>query len=88
MPIIGFKKYNEISTAKIKIKKVEDIIDELCYYATIDINGEKIKGEIYTEKNGELECYQFYDKKGVDITEIYGQDILEKLIKEKLKKIR
>jgi hypothetical protein len=88
MGILRFDKYNEISSSKIRINKVKESSDEICYEASITINGNKIEGQIFTEKNGDLECYQFYDKNGIDIDDVYGHDILEKIIKEKLKKIR
>lgn len=88
MEILRFDKYNEISSSKIRINKVKELSDEICYEASITINGSKTEGQIFTEKNGDLECYQFYDKNGIDIDEIYGHDILEKIIKQKLKKIR
>jgi len=88
MNILKFDKYNEITSARIRISKIEESNTEICYQALLSINGEKINGQIFTEKNGDLECYQFYDKNGIDITEIYGQVIVEKIIINKLKKIK
>lgn len=88
MNILKFDKYNEITSARIRINKIEESNNEICYKALLSINGEKIKGEIFTEKNGDLECFQFYDKNGIDIGEIYGQEIVEKIIINRLKKIK
>jgi hypothetical protein len=88
MNILGFDKYNEITSSRIRINKIEESNNEVCYKAIFSINGEKIKGEIFTEKNGDLECFQFYDKNGIDISEIYGQEIIEKIIINKLKKLK
>ena len=88
MNILKFDKYNEITSARIRISKIEESNTEICYQALLSINGEKINGQIFTEKNGDLECYQFYDKNGIDIAEIYGQEIVEKIIINRLKKIK
>lgn len=88
MKILGFQKYNDITSARFRVKSVEKLSDEICYHVLLSINGEKINGEIFCESNGDLECYQFYNSNGVCITELYGQDIIEELIRKKLKKLK
>ena len=88
MNILKFDKYNEITSARIRISKIEESNTEICYQSVLSINGEKINGQIFTEKNGDLECYQFYNSNGVCISEIYGSDIIENLIIKKLKKLK
>ena len=88
MKILGFQKYNDITSARFRIKSIEKLSDEICYHVLLSINGEKINGEIFCYPTGELECYQFYNSNGICISEIYGQDIIEKLIIKKLKKLK
>lgn len=88
MKILGFQKYNDITSARFRVKSIENLSDEICYHALLSINGEKINGEIFCDPNGELECYQFYNSDGRCISEIYGQDIIESLIRKKLKKLK
>jgi len=88
MKILGFQKYNDITSARFRVKSIENFSDEICYHVLLSINGEKINGEIFCYPTGELECYQFYNSDGICIGELYGQDIIEKLIREKLKKLK
>ena len=88
MKILGFQKYNDITSARFRVKSVENLSDEICYHVLLSINGEKINGEIFCYPTGELECYQFYNSDGRCISEIYGQNIIEELIRKKLKKLK
>ena len=88
MKILGFQKYNDITSARFRVKSVEKSSDEICYHVLLSINGEKIVGEIYCDKNGDLECFQFYNSSGRCITEVYGQKVIEELIRKKIKKIK
>ena len=87
MKILGFERYNEINSSRIRIKskKVED--DEIIYETHITINGEGIDGLIYCGVDGKLECFQFHNKEGFCLSDIYGEDNINKLIIKKLKKI-
>jgi hypothetical protein len=86
--IFRFEEFNKIESAIFRLKSVEKTDEEICYTGTLSINGEKIVGQIFCEKNGDLECFQFYDKNGKDICDIYGQNIMESVIKEKLKRLK
>lgn len=88
MRILDFGRYKEITSAKFRVKKVEESIDETCYYVLLSINGERINGEIFCDSNGELECYQFFNSEGRCISEVYGSGIVEDLVKKKLRKLR
>ena len=88
MKILGFQKYNDISSARFRIKSIENLSDEICYHVLLSINGEKINGEIFCDNTGDLECYQFYNSDGICITELYGEYIIENLIRKKLKKLK
>ena len=87
MKILGFQKYNDITSARFRVKSVENLSDEICYHVLLSINGELINGEIFCDPTGDLECYQFYNSEGRCISEIYGSDIIENLIRKKLKKL-
>ncbi len=88
MKILGFKKYNDIHTSRIRIKSKKVDEDEIIYETHITINGEGIDGLIYCDKEGRLECSQFHNKDGFCLSEIYGEDNINKLIIKKLKKNR
>jgi hypothetical protein len=88
MRILDFGRYKEITSAKFRVKKVEESIDETCYYVLLSINGERINGEIFCDSKGDLECYQFYNSEGRCISEVYGSGIVEDLVKKKLRKLR
>ena len=88
MRILDFGKYSEITSAKFRVKRIDESSDETCYYVLLSINGEKINGQIFCDSVGELECYQFYNSEGRCISEIYGSDVVESLVKKKLKKLR
>ena len=85
--IFRFDEFGKIESVIFRLKSTESTDEEVCYTGTLTINGEKILGQIFCEKNGDLECFQFYDKNGKDICDIYGQIIVESIIKEKIKRL-
>ena len=85
--IFRFDEFSKIESTVFRLKSTERTDEEVCYTGTLTINGEKILGLIFCEKNGDLECFQFYDKNGKDICDIYGQIIVESIIKEKIKRL-
>lgn len=86
--IFRFDEFNKIESAIFRLKTVEKTDEEVCYTGTLSINGEKIVGQIFCDGVGELECFQFYNKEGKDICDIYGQIIVESIIKEKIKRLK
>ena len=86
--IFRFDEFGKIESVIFRLKSTESTDEEVCYTVTLTINGEKILGQIFCEKNGDLECFQFYDKDGKDICDTYGQSIVESIIKEKLKRLK
>jgi hypothetical protein len=86
--IFRFDEFGKIESVIFRLKTVEKTDEEVCYTGTLTINGEKILGQIFCEKNGDLECFQFYDKNGKDICDTYGQGIVESIIREKIKRIK
>ena len=88
MKILGFKKYNEINSSMIRIKSKKIDGDEIIYETHLTINGEGIDGLIYCDNDEKLECFQFFNKEGFCLSEIYGEDNINNLIIKKLKKIK
>ena len=85
--IFRFDEFSKIESSVFRLKNIERTDEEVCYTGTLTINGEKIVGQIFCDGGGELECVQFYDKNGKDICDIYGQIIVESIIKEKIKRL-
>jgi len=86
--IFRFDEFNKIESTIFRLKTIERTDEEVCYTGTLSINGEKIVGQIFCDRDGDLECFQFFNKEGKDIGEIYGQDIMESVIKEKIKRLK
>lgn len=86
--IFRFDEFGKIESAVFRLKNTERTDEEVCYTGTLSINGEKIVGQIFCDKGGDLECFQFYNKEGKDICDIYGESIVESMIKEKIKRFK
>lgn len=86
--IFRFDEFGKIESAVFRLKSTERTDEEVCYTGTLSINGEKIVGQIFCDKGGDLECFQFYNKEGKDICDIYGESIVESIIKEKIKRFK
>lgn len=86
--IFRFDEFGKIESAVFRLKSTERTDEEVCYTGTLSINGEKIVGQIFCDKGGDLECFQFYNKEGKDICDIYGESIVESMIKEKIKRFK
>ena len=86
--IFKFDEFGKIESAVFRLKSTERTDEEVCYTGTLSINGEKIVGQIFCDKGGDLECFQFYNKEGKDICDIYGESIVESIIKEKIKRFK
>jgi len=84
--IFRFGEFNKIESAVFRLKNTERTDEEVCYTGTLTINGEKILGQIFCDSSGDLECFQFFQKDGSDICEKYGYDVMESVIKQKLKR--
>ena len=86
--IFRFDEFGKIESAVFRLMSTERTDEEVCYTGTLSINGEKIVGQIFCDKGGDLECFQFYNKEGKDICDIYGESIVESIIKEKIKRFK
>jgi hypothetical protein len=86
--ILDFGKFVEINNSRLDVIKTESSDDEVRYDVRLRINEQVINGQIFVDKQGELECWQFYDSEGSCLSETYGQDNMDKLVNKKLKKIR
>ena len=86
--ILGFGRFDEIRSAKIRIRRSEDLGGEVCHHVLVSINEQRIEGQIFADSDGELECWQLYDAEGRCLSEKYGHDEIDKLIKKKLNKIK
>ena len=86
--ILDFGKFVEINNSRLDVIKTESSDDEVRYDVRLRINEQVINGQIFDDKQGELECWQFYDSEGSCLSETYGQDNMDKLVNKKLKKIR
>ena len=88
MRILGFKKYSDINSSRIRIKSKKIDGGEIIYEAHLTINSEGIDGFIYCDNFGKLECFQFHNKDGFCLSEIYGEQNINKLLIKRLKKIK
>jgi len=86
--ILDFGKFVEINNSRLNVIKIERSEDEVRYDVRLRINEQVINGQIFVDKQGELECWQFYDSEGSCLSETYGQDNMDKLVNKKIKKIR
>ena len=86
--IFKFDEFIKIESAAFRLKSTERTDEEVCYTGTLSINGQKIVGQIFCDRGGDLECFQFYDKDGKDICDTYGQSIVESIIREKIKRFK
>lgn len=86
--ILDFGKFVEINNSRLDVIKIERSEDEVRYDVRLRINEQVINGQIFVDKQGELECWQFYDSEGSCLSETYGQDNMDKLVNKKIKKIR
>jgi len=85
--ILRFGEFSKIDSAVFRLKKAEKTDDEIIYEGTLSINGDRLHGYIFCDSQGELECHQFFDKEGRDISETYGQDAVEQMFKGKIKRL-
>lgn len=86
--ILDFGKFVEINNSRLDVIKTEKSDDEVRYDVRLRINEQVINGQIFVDKQGELECWQFYDSEGRCLSETYGEDNIDKLVNKKIKKIR
>ncbi len=86
--ILDYNSFEHINKSKFRLIKTDRSIDEIRYDVKLYINEEIINGSIFVDMTGELECWQFYDSEGRCLSEVYGQDNMDKLVNKKLKKIR
>ena len=85
--IVNFSDFLVIESIRFILKNKEESDTEIFYNGLLKINGENIFGQIFCEKNKELECYQFYNKDGIDIALVYGEDLVDKAIKKEIEKL-
>jgi len=85
--ILTFGEFSRIDSAVFRLKSAKDYGDEIVYEGVLSLNGEKIAGQIFADADGDLECYQFYDKDGRDIAETYGQEAVDSMVRSKLKRL-
>ena len=83
-----FDEFSKIESAVFRLKSTEKTDEEVCYTGTLTINGEKILGQIFCDRDGDLECFQFFQKDGRDICDKYGYEIVESVIVQKLKRLK
>ena len=86
--ILDFSNFVEINNSRLNVIKIERSEDEVRYDVRLRINEQVINGQIFVDKQGELECWQFYDSEGSCLSETYGQDNMDKFLNKKIKKIR
>jgi hypothetical protein len=86
--ILDFGKFMDINNSRLDVIKSNESDDEVRYDVRLRINEQVVIGQIFVDKQGELECWQFYDSEGRCLSETYGQDNMDKLVNKKLKKIR
>jgi hypothetical protein len=85
--ILNFGKFVQINNSRLKVLHTEQSEDEVRYDVRLRINEQVIDGQIFVDKAGELECWQFYDADGRCLSETYGHDMIDTLINKKLKRI-
>ena len=85
--ILDFGKFVDINKSRMRVLKTEKSDDEVRYDVRLHINEQVIDGCIFTDRSGDLECWQLYDVEGRCLSETYGHETIDKLVNKKLKRI-
>jgi len=88
MRIVKYKNFlNDYKSLKFTLESKKSDGGENEYSGVITYKRKKFKGQIYTDNVNELECFQFYDKDGVDILEYCNESVFSEFINNEIKKI-